>query len=203
MVSTTGAALLGLTVGCARCHDHKFDPIPTRDYYRMLAALHSGDRAEVPLGTRAEVDGEQAGAGRVGQAAQGRGRPPQGVARRAEEDARAGRPRAGRSTSSRSPTPRRPCSATSPTRRRRRRSRRSTRRRWPSPTPTGAAAMDDAARRRWDELAGELAAVRKREPKSLPTALAFRDAGGEAGGELAVPPRRLPRPHASRSSSAS
>ncbi|QEL17975.1 PSD1 and planctomycete cytochrome C domain-containing protein [Limnoglobus roseus] len=56
MVSTTGAALLGLTVGCARCHDHKFDPIPTRDYYRLLAGLHSGNRAEVLLGTRVEVE---------------------------------------------------------------------------------------------------------------------------------------------------
>ena len=56
MVSTTSAALLGLTVGCARCHDHKFDPIPTRDYYRLLAGLHSGNRAEVPLVTRAELD---------------------------------------------------------------------------------------------------------------------------------------------------
>src|SRR5205814_5475307 len=56
MISTMGAALLGLTVGCARCHDHKFDPIPTRDYYRLLAGFHSGDRAEVPLGTRSEVE---------------------------------------------------------------------------------------------------------------------------------------------------
>jgi hypothetical protein len=55
MVSTTGAALLGLTVGCSRCHDHKFDPIPARDYYRMLAGLNSGNRAEVPVGTRAEA----------------------------------------------------------------------------------------------------------------------------------------------------
>jgi mono/diheme cytochrome c family protein len=55
MLSTTGAALLGMTVACARCHDHKFDPIPTRDYYRLLAALHSGDRADIPLGSRAEV----------------------------------------------------------------------------------------------------------------------------------------------------
>ncbi|MGB4741380.1 MAG: DUF1549 domain-containing protein, partial [Fuerstiella sp.] len=34
MTATTGVAFLGLSVGCARCHDHKFDPIPTRDYYR-------------------------------------------------------------------------------------------------------------------------------------------------------------------------
>ena len=36
-VDTTSAVFLGLTVGCARCHDHKFDPISQRDYYRMQA----------------------------------------------------------------------------------------------------------------------------------------------------------------------
>lgn len=37
IVSTTGQVVLGMTVGCARCHDHKKDPIPQRDYYRLLA----------------------------------------------------------------------------------------------------------------------------------------------------------------------
>ena len=37
VLSTSGAAFLGLTIGCARCHDHKFDPIPQTDYYSMLA----------------------------------------------------------------------------------------------------------------------------------------------------------------------
>jgi len=37
IVSTMGSAMLGLTVGCARCHDHKFDPIRQADYYRLLA----------------------------------------------------------------------------------------------------------------------------------------------------------------------
>ena len=36
-VDTTSTVFLGLTTGCARCHDHKFDPIPQRDYYRMQA----------------------------------------------------------------------------------------------------------------------------------------------------------------------
>src|SRR5205823_3745150 len=49
MVSTTGSALLGLTVACARCHDHKYDAIPTRDYYRMLKVFNGGDRDLVPL----------------------------------------------------------------------------------------------------------------------------------------------------------
>ncbi len=39
MLSTTGTAFLGMTVGCARCHDHKYDPLPQEDYYRLLACL--------------------------------------------------------------------------------------------------------------------------------------------------------------------
>ncbi len=39
IVSVVGQAFLGLTIHCARCHDHKFDPIPQREYYRMAAAL--------------------------------------------------------------------------------------------------------------------------------------------------------------------
>jgi mono/diheme cytochrome c family protein len=37
ILSTTGQVFLGLTVNCARCHDHKIDPIPQKDYYRLLA----------------------------------------------------------------------------------------------------------------------------------------------------------------------
>jgi hypothetical protein len=37
MTSTVGSVFLGLTVGCAKCHDHKYDDIPTRDFYRMKA----------------------------------------------------------------------------------------------------------------------------------------------------------------------
>jgi hypothetical protein len=37
IVSTTSQVVLGMSVGCARCHDHKRDPIPQRDYYRLLA----------------------------------------------------------------------------------------------------------------------------------------------------------------------
>ncbi len=39
MVATTSSVFMGLTVGCARCHDHKYDPIPTRDYYRLQAVF--------------------------------------------------------------------------------------------------------------------------------------------------------------------
>ena len=39
MITATGGAFLGLTINCARCHNHKFDPIPTEDYYRIRAAF--------------------------------------------------------------------------------------------------------------------------------------------------------------------
>ena len=39
LVRTVGEGMLGLTVGCARCHDHKIDPIPQRDYYEMVALV--------------------------------------------------------------------------------------------------------------------------------------------------------------------
>jgi Protein of unknown function (DUF1553)/Protein of unknown function (DUF1549) len=47
MVSTTSSAFLGLTVGCARCHNHKFDPIPQTDYYALktlFEGVQHGDR---------------------------------------------------------------------------------------------------------------------------------------------------------------
>src|SRR5262249_39625049 len=46
---------LGLTLGCARCHDHKFDAIPTRDYYRLQCAFTTTARDNVMLTTRAEA----------------------------------------------------------------------------------------------------------------------------------------------------
>jgi hypothetical protein len=51
MVSTTGSAFLGLTVNCARCHDHKFDPILQKDYYGLQAVFSGvvhGERA-IPM----------------------------------------------------------------------------------------------------------------------------------------------------------
>ena len=48
-VDTVGAAFLGLTIGCARCHDHKFDPISQRDYYRLTAMFAGSVEREIPL----------------------------------------------------------------------------------------------------------------------------------------------------------
>jgi len=41
MIDTVGRSLLGLTLGCARCHDHKFDPVPTQDYYALAGIFRS------------------------------------------------------------------------------------------------------------------------------------------------------------------
>ncbi|MEZ5394852.1 MAG: DUF1549 domain-containing protein [Bryobacterales bacterium] len=41
MINVTTRSVLALTVGCARCHDHKFDPIPTKDYYAMAGIFRS------------------------------------------------------------------------------------------------------------------------------------------------------------------
>ena len=47
--ATTGATWLGLTVGCAQCHTHKFDPITHRDYYQMFAFLNNADEPEMEV----------------------------------------------------------------------------------------------------------------------------------------------------------
>ncbi len=49
IVGNIGTTFLGLTVGCARCHDHKYDAFPARDYYRMLSAFTTVVRSEVEL----------------------------------------------------------------------------------------------------------------------------------------------------------
>lgn len=47
-IDVTTRGLLGLTVACARCHDHKYDPIPTTDYYSLYATFASSSTPELP-----------------------------------------------------------------------------------------------------------------------------------------------------------
>ncbi|HEX8911082.1 MAG TPA: DUF1549 and DUF1553 domain-containing protein, partial [Humisphaera sp.] len=59
MIRAAGESFLGLTVGCARCHDHKFDPIAQADYYGLyatFAGVRHGDRPIVPAAERAAID---------------------------------------------------------------------------------------------------------------------------------------------------
>jgi len=60
MVLATGAAFLGLTLNCARCHNHKFDPIQQADYYRLQATFAGVEHSERALASRAEKDRREA-----------------------------------------------------------------------------------------------------------------------------------------------
>jgi hypothetical protein len=63
VTDTVGVAFLGLTVGCARCHDHKFDPITQEDYYRLqafFAAYHPADAPALPPAALAEFERKMA-----------------------------------------------------------------------------------------------------------------------------------------------
>jgi hypothetical protein len=55
MTNEVGSALLGLTLGCARCHDHKFDPVSQRDYYRLQAFFAAAGPKEVDIATPEET----------------------------------------------------------------------------------------------------------------------------------------------------
>ena len=62
IVSTTSQVFLGLTIGCARCHNHKFEPLTARDYYSMVAVFNGLQRPrdgrtelDLPIGRWAEV----------------------------------------------------------------------------------------------------------------------------------------------------
>jgi hypothetical protein len=55
-VDAVSRGFLGLTVGCARCHDHKYDPIPTKDYYALAGVFLNTEYHEYPLAPQAVVD---------------------------------------------------------------------------------------------------------------------------------------------------
>lgn len=59
MISTTGSAFLGLTVGCSRCHSHKFDPIPQSDYYALKATFEGVMHGEREIEAPSSPDKEQ------------------------------------------------------------------------------------------------------------------------------------------------
>ena len=56
MIGTIGRGVLGLTVNCARCHNHKFDPISQNDYYQMQASLFGYVEADYPLAPKEQAE---------------------------------------------------------------------------------------------------------------------------------------------------
>ncbi len=56
VLATIGRGVLGLTIQCARCHNHKFDPIPQKDYYALQAAIFGYVETTYPLVPKAEAD---------------------------------------------------------------------------------------------------------------------------------------------------
>ena len=66
LVSTTSQVFLGLTLGCARCHNHKFDALTAQDYYSMIAIFNGLERPRrgraeltLPIGSWSEIDRER------------------------------------------------------------------------------------------------------------------------------------------------
>ncbi len=58
-VNTTASVWLGLTMGCCQCHDHKFDPLPQADYYRLFAFFNNVDEVALTLASPDEVAAEK------------------------------------------------------------------------------------------------------------------------------------------------
>ncbi len=97
LVSAVGQTFLGLTVNCARCHDHKFDPIRQRDYYRIKAALEGVLHGNRPLPSAAK--------GVVAYAACPQEPPPTFVLLRGDVEKKGDRVAAGGLSAVRSPSP--------------------------------------------------------------------------------------------------
>ena len=54
--NTTGTVWLGLSMGCCQCHDHKYDPLAQKDYYRFYAFFDSCDEPTIPIGGKPDIE---------------------------------------------------------------------------------------------------------------------------------------------------
>ncbi len=60
ITGTVGSVFLGLTIGCARCHDHKYDAIPSTDYYRLQSFFAASELTDVPIAPQQETSAFEA-----------------------------------------------------------------------------------------------------------------------------------------------
>jgi hypothetical protein len=60
ITGTVGSVFLGLTIGCARCHDHKFDAIPSTDYYRLQSFFVASDLVDLSIASKKEIESFEA-----------------------------------------------------------------------------------------------------------------------------------------------
>ena len=86
-VETISTAFMGLTVGCAKCHDHMYDPITQRDFYAMKALFDPLVVRKVTLATPARDHGAEQGARRGSKEARGRRSPAECPDRALQEEA--------------------------------------------------------------------------------------------------------------------
>lgn len=56
VISTTSSVFLGLSLGCARCHDHKYDPLTAEDYYSLLAVFNGTEKLGLPVRTKSKKE---------------------------------------------------------------------------------------------------------------------------------------------------
>ena len=73
-VGTTGTVFLGLTVACAQCHNHKFDPISHKEYYRLFAFFNNADEPKLKVGDHPEAERLRERIGKLESAADAQGR---------------------------------------------------------------------------------------------------------------------------------
>ena len=202
MAVTTASAFLGLTLGCARCHDHKFDAIPTRDYYRLQCAFTTTARDNVLLATRAEAARYRAAGGAVERAAQGGSGQAERLAGRAAEAAH----RVAARREDRRPADQRRAEEAAQGAARlgggEEARQEASRRRCRSPTPTIGSVFSDEQRQQWDALKGEVAAVAAERAAVAADGAGDHRHEGRAGADLAARPRRLLREEGAACSSA-
>jgi mono/diheme cytochrome c family protein len=64
-VNTTGAAFLGLTIGCCQCHDHKFDPLTQKEFYGLFAFFNNAEEPDLPLASPDVIAREKDAEGKI------------------------------------------------------------------------------------------------------------------------------------------